>query len=105
MENNTTVAERTAPERKKRIYSAIQPSGQMTLGNYLGALRQFVELQDSAECVYCIVDMHAITVPKEASQLRESILDVAALYLSVGIDPEKSIVLPDKPIVEISSSA
>ena len=75
-----------------RVFSGIQPTGNIHLGNYLGALRQFVELQDSAECVYCIVDMHAITVPKEASQLRESILDVAALYLSVGIDPEKSIV-------------
>lgn len=75
-----------------RVFSGIQPTGNIHLGNYLGALRQFVELQDSAECVYCIVDMHAITVPKEADELRESILDVAALYLSVGIDPEKSIV-------------
>ena len=75
-----------------RVFSGIQPTGNIHLGNYLGALRQFVELQDTEECVYCIVDMHAITVPKPAEQLRSSILDVAALYLAVGIDPEKAIV-------------
>lgn len=75
-----------------RVFSGIQPTGNIHLGNYLGALRQFVELQNTDECVYCIVDMHAITVPKPAEQLRESILDVAALYLAVGIDPEKAIV-------------
>ena len=75
-----------------RVFSGIQPTGNIHLGNYLGALRQFVELQETEECVYCIVDLHAITVPKPADQLKESILDVAALYLAVGIDPEKSIV-------------
>ena len=75
-----------------RVFSGIQPTGNIHLGNYLGALRQFVELQETNECVYCIVDMHAITVPKPADQLKESILDVAALYLAVGVDPEKSIV-------------
>ena len=75
-----------------RVFSGIQPTGNIHIGNYLGALKQFVELQDDNECIYCIVDMHAITVPKEPEQLRSSILDVAALYLSIGIDPEKSIV-------------
>lgn len=76
----------------KRVFSGVQPTGNIHLGNYLGALKQFVELQDDHECIYCIVDMHAITVPQDPKQLREHILDVAALYLAVGIDPEKSIV-------------
>lgn len=76
----------------KRVFSGVQPTGNIHLGNYLGALRQFVELQDDHECLYCIVDMHAITVPQDPKELREHILDVAALYLAVGIDPKKSIV-------------
>lgn len=80
-------------ERKlKRVFSGVQPTGNIHLGNYLGALKQFVELQDDHECIYCIVDMHAITVPQDPKQLREHILDVAALYLAVGVDPKKSIV-------------
>ncbi len=76
----------------KRVFSGVQPTGNIHLGNYLGALKQFVELQDDHECIYCIVDMHAITVPQDPKELKEHILDVAALYLAVGIDPEKSIV-------------
>ena len=76
----------------KRVFSGVQPTGNIHLGNYLGALKQFVELQDDHECIYCIVDMHAITVPQDPKELREHILDVAALYLAVGLDPKKSIV-------------
>ena len=76
----------------KRIFSGIQPSGNLHLGNYLGALKQFVALQDDNDCVYCVVDMHAITVPQEPAVLRESIKDIAALYLAVGLDPKKSII-------------
>ncbi|MDD7408637.1 MAG: tryptophan--tRNA ligase [Anaerovoracaceae bacterium] len=76
----------------KRVFSGIQPTGNIHLGNYLGALRQFVDLQKDNECIYCIVDMHAITVPKDPEVLKKSIMDVAALYLALGIDPEKSIV-------------
>jgi len=76
----------------KRVFSGVQPTGNIHIGNYLGALRQFVELQDDNECIYCIVDMHSITVPQDPKQLREHILDVAALYLAIGIDPKKSIV-------------
>lgn len=76
----------------KRVFSGVQPTGNIHLGNYLGALKQFVELQDDHECLYCIVDLHAITVPQDPKALREHILDVAALYLAVGIDPKKSIV-------------
>ena len=75
-----------------RVFSGIQPTGNIHLGNYLGALKQFVELQDDNECLYCIVDLHAITVAQDPEVLREHILDVAALYLAVGVDPKKSIV-------------
>ncbi|MDR2355603.1 MAG: tryptophan--tRNA ligase, partial [Clostridiales Family XIII bacterium] len=74
-----------------RVFSGVQPTGNIHIGNYLGALRQFVELQAENACIYCIVDLHAITVPKDAAQLRENILDVAALYMAIGLDPKKSI--------------
>lgn len=76
----------------KRVFSGVQPTGNIHLGNYLGALKQFVELQEDHQCIYCIVDLHAITVPQDPKELKEHILDVAALYLAVGIDPKKSIV-------------
>ena len=75
-----------------RVFSGIQPTGNIHLGNYLGALKQFVELQKEHECIYCIVDLHAITVEQDPEELKKHILDVAALYLAVGVDPEKSIV-------------
>lgn len=76
---------------KERVFSGVQPTGNIHLGNYLGALKQFVELQDEAECLYCVVDMHAITVPQDPKELREHVLDVASLYMAVGLDPKKSI--------------
>lgn len=74
----------------KRVFSGVQPTGNIHLGNYLGALRQFVELQEDNECIYCIVDLHSITVPQNPKELRKHILDVAALYIAIGIDPKKS---------------
>lgn len=74
----------------KTIFSGIQPSGTLTLGNYLGALRQFVQLQDDYHCYFCIVDEHAITVPQDRLELRNNIRSLAALYLASGIDPKKS---------------
>ena len=76
----------------KRVFSGVQPTGNIHLGNYLGALKQFVELQEDNECNYCIVDEHAITVPQDPKELKKHILDVAALYLAVGLDPKKSII-------------
>ncbi|MBK5246579.1 MAG: tryptophan--tRNA ligase [Peptostreptococcaceae bacterium] len=76
----------------KRVFSGVQPTGNIHIGNYLGALRQFVELQNDNDCVYCIVDMHSITVPQNSKELRKHTLDVAALYLAVGLDPEKAII-------------
>ncbi|MBR0131164.1 MAG: tryptophan--tRNA ligase [Firmicutes bacterium] len=76
----------------KRVFSGVQPTGNLHIGNYLGALRQFVELQDENDCVYCVVDEHAITVPKDPKELKSHILDIAALYMAVGVDPKKSII-------------
>lgn len=76
----------------KRVFSGVQPTGNIHIGNYLGALKQFVELQEDHNCIYCIVDLHSITLPQDPKVLREHILDVAALYLSVGLDPKKSII-------------
>lgn len=76
----------------KRVFSGVQPTGNIHIGNYLGALKQFVELQDDHDCVYCIVDLHSITLPQDPKVLKENILDVAALYLAVGLDPKKSII-------------
>jgi tryptophanyl-tRNA synthetase len=75
-----------------RIFSGMQPTGGLHLGNYLGALRNWVRLQDQAECLYCIVDLHAITVPQDPAELRRSTLDVAATYIAAGIDPERHII-------------
>lgn len=74
----------------KTIFSGIQPSGTLTLGNYLGAIRQFVELQHDHDCYFCIVDQHAITVPQDPKQLKEHIRSLAALYIASGIDPNKA---------------
>lgn len=76
----------------KRVFSGVQPTGNIHIGNYLGALKQFVELQDENDCVYCIVDLHSITLPQDPKVLKKNILDVAALYLAVGLDPKKSII-------------
>ncbi|ASA96575.1 tryptophan--tRNA ligase [Anoxybacillus flavithermus] len=74
----------------KTIFSGIQPSGVITLGNYIGAMKQFVELQDDYNCYFCIADQHAITVPQDRLALRKNIRSLAAFYLAVGIDPNKS---------------
>lgn len=78
-------------DKKKRIFSGIQPSGSITLGNYLGALKNWVHLQEENDCIYCVVDLHAITVRKEPAALRRQALEAIALLLACGVDPEKSI--------------
>ena len=72
------------------LFSGIQPSGIPTIGNYIGALKQFVDVQDDYECFFCIVDQHAITVPQDRLKLRKQIRQLAAIYLASGIDPDKS---------------
>ncbi|ABI63313.1 tryptophan--tRNA ligase [Granulibacter bethesdensis] len=75
----------------KRIFSGIQPSGIPTLGNYLGALRNWVTLQDTHECLYCVVDMHAITVAQDPEKLRQSTREMAASVIACGVDPARNI--------------
>ncbi|MBU3213676.1 tryptophan--tRNA ligase [Clostridium estertheticum] len=75
---------------KKVIFSGIQPSGDLTLGNYLGAIKNWVKLQDEYECYFCVVDLHAITVKQEPKDLRRRTLELLAIYLAAGIDPEKN---------------
>ena len=84
MENNT-------PVQKKRVLSMIQPTGVFTLGNYLGALKNFVALQEDYECVYALADLHAITVRQDPAAFRKNTLSAYAMMLALGIDPEKSV--------------
>ena len=75
---------------KKRIFSGVQPSAIPTIGNYIGAMKNFVALQDEYDCTYCIVNQHAITVPQDPKKLKQQTRSLAALYLAIGLDPEKS---------------
>lgn len=77
-------------EKKKVIFSGIQPSGALTIGNYLGALKNWVKLQDNYDNYFCVVDLHAITVRQEPAELRRRTLEVLSIYLAAGIDPLKS---------------
>lgn len=73
-----------------RVLSGIKPSGELTLGNYIGALQYFVADQDVHDCFFCVVDLHAITVPQDPAELRRRTMDIAALYMAVGLDPNKA---------------
>lgn len=78
-------------ENKKRIFSGVQPSGTITLGNYLGAIKNWVNLQNDYECLYAIMDMHSITVRQDPAELKKRTLDLLKIYLACGIDPEKNL--------------
>ena len=82
------------------IFSGIQPSGNLTLGNYLGALRNFTKVQDGNECYYCIVNQHAVTVPQEPKLLHERTRQLAAIYLAAGLDPDKSTLFVQSEVPE-----
>lgn len=86
----------------KTVFSGIQPSGNLHIGNYIGAISQWVKMQESHDCIFCIVDLHAITVPQDPKVLKEKVREIAAIYLSAGIDPKKSHIFvqsqnPDHP--------
>ena len=87
---------------KPIVFSGAQPSGELTIGNYMGALRQWVKMQDDYECIYCIVDLHAITVRQDPEKLRKATLDTLALYLASGIDPKKSTIFVQSHVPEHS---
>ncbi len=92
-------------QQKKRVLSLIQPTGTFTLGNYLGALKNFVRLQEDYECVYGLADLHAITVRQEPAALRKNVLEAYALLLAMGIDLEKSIFFIQSQVPEHSQLA
>ena len=75
-----------------RIFSGIQPTGNLHLGNYLGAIRNWVALQHDYDCIFCIVDLHALTLPQDPAQLRAQTREVTAAYIAAGIDPERCII-------------
>ncbi|MGD0576663.1 MAG: tryptophan--tRNA ligase [Candidatus Staskawiczbacteria bacterium] len=83
-----------------RIFSGIRPTGNIHLGNYLGAVKQWIALQENNECVFCIVDLHAITTPFEPKELQQNILDAAAIYMAAGVNPEKSIIFVQSAVKE-----
>ncbi len=79
---------------KKKIFSGVQPTGNLHLGNYLGAIKNFVTLNndDENDCIFCVVDLHAITVSQDPTILRENIRETVATFIASGIDPKKSII-------------
>jgi tryptophanyl-tRNA synthetase len=85
---------------RMRIFSGIQPTGRKHLGNYIGAIRQYVEGQDRGEAIYCIVDLHAVTVPYAPSELRERVHDTAAILLAAGLDPDRCILFRQADVKE-----
>ncbi|MEM8687450.1 MAG: tryptophan--tRNA ligase [Pseudomonadota bacterium] len=87
-------------ELKERVFSGVQPTGNLTLGNYLGAITRFVEMQSTYECIYCVVDMHAITLWQDPAELTRSIREVTAAFIASGIDPEAHIVFNQSQVAE-----
>jgi tryptophanyl-tRNA synthetase len=83
-----------------RIFSGIQPTGRKHLGNYIGAIEQYVALQDAGDAIYCIVDLHATTVPYDPAELRERLYDTAAIMLAAGLDPERCIFFRQGDVLE-----
>jgi len=83
-----------------RVFSGIQPSGDLHLGNYLGAIRRFVPLQDTHDCIYCVVDMHAITVWQDPDALRRATREVAAAFIAAGIDPARAVIFNQSQVAQ-----
>ena len=86
---------------KSRVFSGARPTGRQHLGNYLGAIQNYVELQDEFDCIYCIVDIHALTSLDNTSKLQQNIYDLALDWLAVGIDPQKSIIFVQSHVTEV----
>ncbi len=85
---------------KQRVFSGVQPTGNLHLGNYLGAIVNFVKLQDQYDCIYCVVDMHAITTWQEPVELKRTIREVTAAFLACGIDPKRHILFNQSQVAE-----
>ena len=84
---------------EQRVFSGIKPSGDLHLGNYLGAISRFVPLQETHAFIYCVVDLHAITVWQEPADLKQATYEVAAAYIAAGVDPEKHIIFNQSQVV------
>ena len=90
---------------KKRVFSGVQPTGNLHLGNYLGAIKNFVSLQNKFECIYCIVDLHAITNHQNPKELESNILETAASFIASGLDPKKNIIFNQASVAAHSELA
>jgi len=90
---------------KKRVFSGVQPTGNLHLGNYLGAIKNFVDLQNKFECIYCIVDLHAITNRQDPKELKSNILETIATFVASGLNPEKNIIFNQASVSEHSELA
>src|ERR1051325_2245436 len=88
------------PAFKEKVFSGVQPTGNLHLGNYLGAIVKFVELQKTHDCIYCVVDLHAITVWQEPDELKKATREVTAAFIACGIDPRKHIVFNQSQVAE-----
>lgn len=88
------------PQPKNRVFSGVQPTGNLHLGNYLGAIRKFVALQESHECIYCVVDLHAVTATLVQENLKNQTREIAAAFIASGIDPKKHIVFNQSQVKE-----
>jgi tryptophanyl-tRNA synthetase len=84
----------------KRVFSGVQPSGALHIGNYFGALKQWVEMSQQDDCIFCVVDYHALTTVKDAALLRQNIIDTTKTLLAIGIDPQKSIIFKQSDVQE-----
>ena len=83
-----------------RVFSGVQPTGNLHLGNYLGAIKNFVTLQDTHPCLYCVVDLHAITVFQDPAELRHNTREVAAAFIAAGVDPSQHIIFNQAQVPE-----
>jgi len=83
-----------------RIFSGIRPTGELHLGNYLGAIKQWIKLQENNDCIFCVVDLHAITTPYEPQKLQEQIMELAIDYLAVGLNPDKCVLFVQSQVKE-----
>ena len=91
--------------RRPRVFSGTQPTGALHLGNYLGAIRNYVAMQETHDCIYCVVDLHAITLRQGRAELRRNTMDVANMFLACGVDPDRSIVIVQSHVSQHSELA
>src|SRR5512147_1132289 len=96
-----TLEGKTVEKKKGRVFSGARPTGRQHLGNYMGAIRNYVALQDEYDCVYSIVDIHALTTLEETSQLQHNIQEMALDWLAAGMDPKKSIIFVQSHVPEV----